>query len=110
MRHTGTLFVPRCGIQIEAERLTIDKIDRSVCESADAQLGPLQVGQNADRPTGLTLQFPQDGKARTVILRVAVAEIESKHVDPREKQPAQGVPIRACGPHSRDYFGVACSS
>ena len=67
-------------------------------QATDAQLGALQIGENGDRPTRLSLNCAHDIVARLMLVMGAVAEIEAEHVCCRLKQSTYHLRARACRP------------
>ena len=59
VRHAGAAGVAGRGVQVQAEASALDQHHRAVGKSAHAQLGALQVGQDADRAPDLLLEFAQ---------------------------------------------------
>jgi len=60
--------------------------------------GALQIGENGDRPTRLSLNCAHDIVARLMLVMGAVAEIEAEHVCSRLKQSTYHLRTRACRP------------
>jgi hypothetical protein len=60
--------------------------------------GALQIGENGDRPTRLSLNCAHDIVARLMLVMGAVAEIEAEHVCCRLKQSTYHLRARACRP------------
>ena len=60
--------LPGCRIEIEPERLAFGQHHRPAGEGADAQLGALQVGEDADRPTGLASRAPAGLRSARVVV------------------------------------------
>ena len=110
MRQTGALGVAWRFIQVKAERSAFDQHDRAVSKNAYAQLGALQVGQDADGTAGFLLQFAQHRKAGAVVVGAAVAEVQPKHVDAGHEQPANDVFVGAGGAKGRHNFGISGSA
>ncbi len=77
------------GGEIQPERLPGLQRHPPRLEAAHAQLGPLHVGQDADRAADLFLQRADDRDAGGVILVRAMAEVQAEHVRAAAEQPAE---------------------
>ena len=71
---------------------------RALGEGADAELGALQVGEDADRPAGVALDLPDRLVALLVIGVAAVAEVEPEHVGAGLEQGPDDLGRGAAGP------------
>ena len=76
-------------VQVEPERLAGLQMHPPAAERADAQLGALHVGQDADRPVEFFLQLADHGEAGGVVLVRAVREVQPEHVGAGLEQPGQ---------------------
>jgi hypothetical protein len=97
-------------IEIEAKRFAGHEIDEAVGKRAHAQLRPLQVEQDADRPPGIALDPADDLEALAMLLVRAVAEVQAEHVGAGVEQRAYGGGVRARGPERGDDLGVALTA
>ena len=77
------------GGQVEPEALPGLQRDAAGLEAADAQLGPLHVGEDADRAADLLLQRADGGDEGGVVLVGAVAEVQAEDVGAAPEQAAQ---------------------
>src|SRR3546814_19424236 len=88
MRQRRALVGARRLVEIEAEALARLQHHLAVLQVADAQLRSLHVGEDADRPVQLLLDFA-DGVVELAMIGVgAVAEVQAKDVDAGAKELA----------------------
>ena len=82
MRHLHPRRI--AGRRVQVEPHLVARLDRNldVGEPAQPQLGPLQVGQNAQWPAQGGLGSAYRLKRRGVVVMRAVAEIEAEHINP----------------------------
>ena len=101
--------VPVAGrrIEIEAEPVAGGELDRAVGEIAEPQLRTLQIGENADRPSGLRLDAADVLEQRALLVVAAMAEIQPENVDPGVEQRAQPLAAGARRADRRDDLGAA---
>ena len=78
--HAGPLNTAGGGVQVQAKSLTFNQHHRAFGKSAHAQLGALQVSQDANGAPGFDFQFTQHVEAGAVISRAAVAEVQPKDI------------------------------
>src|SRR5690606_18293748 len=77
-------------------------------ELADADLGALEIDEDADRPPDLALELPHRVVARAMIRPLAVAEVQAEQIGARRMQRADLVRRRRSGPERRnDLRGTA---
>ena len=81
----------------------------AIGEAADADLRPLQIHQDADRPLQLRLDRAQDLVGLAVVLMRAVAEIEPEHIGAALEERANDRLRRAGRPERGDDLGLACA-
>src|SRR5205085_4034699 len=74
---------------------------------AEPQFGPLQIGEDADRPPGLGLDPANLGKPGAVLVVGAMAEIEPEDVDASLEQGADALEAGARRPDGGDDLGAA---
>ncbi len=107
----------RCAARIAARLVHVEPEARArielrapAFESAQPQLGPLQVEQHADGPAELRLE-PADGvePARMVMLR-AVAEVEPEHIHTAFEQGTNGRLVGGGGAQRGHDLRAACTS
>ena len=67
-------------IQIEPERCANLKVRPFALKNTNAELRPLKVGQNTNRPAGFVLDFPDDPVLLTDLLVAAVAHVQTKDI------------------------------
>ncbi len=79
------------AVEVQAQGLTALQVDLALGKTADAQLRPLQVHQDADRGVQLFLDFTHPVEALGVVGVFAVAEVEAEQVDPGLHQLADVV-------------------
>src|SRR3546814_2781731 len=80
MRQRRALVVARRLIEIEAKALACRQHRFAVLQLADAQLGPLHIGEDADRPLQLVLDRADGLLALSMIVVRAVAVVEADHI------------------------------
>src|SRR3712207_1290341 len=80
VRQVDPCAVAGCRVEVEPERPTRLERHGPAGEGADAELGALQVGEGADRPPGVALDFPDGFVARLMVGMAAVAEVQPEHV------------------------------
>ena len=78
-------------------------------EIAEPQLRPLQIGEDADRPSGLGFDRADLLEPRAVLVVRAVAEIEAEHIDPGVEQRAQPL-ARSSSPGRASRRSWRCAS
>src|SRR3546814_9774703 len=88
MRQRRALVVARRLIEIEAKALACRQHRFAVLQLADAQLGPLHVGEDADRPLQLVLDRADGLIALSMVVVRAVAEVEAEHIGAGAKELA----------------------
>ena len=76
------------GIEVEAEGAAHDELLRAVGEGADAQLRPLEVGEDADGRAELDLDLADDPVAGGDVLVGAMAHVEAEDIGARLVQGA----------------------
>ena len=74
-------LVAEFALGVENEAVADFERDLAFLELADADLRPLQVGEDADRPADLGRDGAHAGGQRDVILRLAMREVEADDVD-----------------------------
>ena len=110
MRQTGAARIAESRIEVEAKGLSFDQHYRTVREGAHAQLGPLQVGEDGERPAEILFKLTQQCEAGPVVGGAAVAEVEAKDVDAGDEQRSHRLAVGAGGAERRDDLGVSGSS
>ncbi len=80
VRQVHAAAVARCRVQIQAKGLVTLKADLAGGETADSELGPLQVHEDADRLVQLLLDLANPGEALGVVAVLAVAEVQAEQV------------------------------
>ncbi len=80
MRQVHAPAVARCRVQIQAKGLVTLQADLAGGETADPELGPLQVHEDADRLVQLLLDLANPGEALGVVAVLAVAEVQAEQV------------------------------
>ncbi|MNI48583.1 hypothetical protein D3C73_1031520 [compost metagenome] len=83
MRHLHPRLVAERRVQVEAHLVARLHLDLDVGEAAQPQLGPLQVGQDSQRPLQRHLGAAHGLEGGGVIVVRAVAEVQAKDVHPR---------------------------
>ena len=99
--------VDRAGgrIKVHPEGCAIHQLCRAIGKDADAQLWPLQVGQNGDGAACVRLDLADDHMACADIGMRAVTHVQAEHIGTRLKQRADGCIIvggRAQSGHDLD--------
>ena len=92
--------VARGRIEVEPKRLPDRQLDPTLPEAAEPELGPLQVGDDGDRPPDGFLHGADRPVALGVLLVAAVGEVEAERVGARLVQGAH-----ALGPGARRAEG-----
>ena len=100
---------PVAGLPIEVETKVIagSELDPTLGERAEAQLWSLQIGQDADRPSGGALDRSDRLEAGSVVVMSAVAEIQPEDIDPGLEQGANLLGRRARRAECRNDFRAA---
>src|SRR3546814_20650071 len=110
MRQRRALVVARRLIEIEAKALACRQHRFAVLQLADAQLGPLHVGEDADRPPQLVIDRADGLIALSLVVVRAVAEVEAAHLGAGGKtmadHPLSGARGRAAGRDSMARYGT----
>ena len=109
----GQLHAPgpaRRGVQIEPESLAGAEMHPAAAEAADAQLGSLYVGQQADRAAHGLLQRTDDGDVGGVVLVAAVGEIEAEDVGAGVKEAGNHLGRGAGGAQGCHDLGAAVAA
>ena len=70
-----------------------DQIHRTVPETADADLGTLEVDEHAHVPAQLPRDLANAASALAVAIMAVVGEVESDHVDPGRHHVAQNLGV-----------------
>ncbi|MCY1362421.1 hypothetical protein D9M69_491360 [compost metagenome] len=91
VRQVDPRGVARRGVEVEAQGLALGELHLAVGEAADAQFGPLQVHEDAERVVQLALDLAHPGIALGVVGVFAVAEVEAEDVHPGFDQGADVV-------------------
>jgi len=73
-------------IEVEPDGGAAQEIHRPAFHVADAELGALQIGQNADRLAGIPFQCPDARDTPRLVGVAAVAEIKAKDIRARFEQ------------------------
>src|SRR5205823_4286999 len=85
-------------------------VEASARQGTDADLGTLQILQDADRTAGLALQGADRRVDPGVIVLGAVAEVEAEGIDSRQEQAVQHLRRRGSRPDGGDDLGVAVAA
>jgi hypothetical protein len=88
MRQADPALVARRGVTIEPEPLARGQLDPALLKPADPQLGPLQVDQDRDRPSGLLLDRAHGPIALGVLIVGAVRQVQAEGVGAGLEQAA----------------------
>ena len=81
VRSANSEPIPGYRLQIEPEAVSRAQFDGAAGKSPDAQFGTLQIHHDSDRTADISFNIPDRLKARPVILVVAMAEIQTEHID-----------------------------
>ncbi len=109
MRHLHPRRVARRWIQIEAHRVAGLHVDLDLGEPAETQLGPLEVGQHAQRTFQRHFSPAHGLQVGGMVLVRAVAEVQAKDVDAGLGQGLDHARCPACGAQGRDDAGASSS-
>lgn len=93
--------------RIEHEGRVAGEGDAAVLELADADLRPLQVGEDADRTAGARRGVADGVGARDVFLGLAVGEVHAHDVHAGVRHAFQGAEVGRGGAEGGDDLGVA---
>ena len=86
VRQVDTFGVALGHRQIKAELLPLNQFLGSIGKGANAELGPLQIGQNADRATGIGFDLANVGMTAGNFTMVAMAHVQAEHIGPGVEQ------------------------
>src|SRR6202035_2226499 len=82
------VLVAGCRVEIEPETGTGGNFAPALCENAEPQLRPLQVGHDTDGPSRVALDAPDNLMLFVMFALAPVAEIQTEDVDTRVEQGA----------------------
>ena len=97
-------------IEVEAEARALGEQHRAGGEGAAAQLRPLQVGEDADRPAELRLDLADQRVPAGDVLVGAVAHVEAEDVRAGEEQAADHLVAVGGRAEGRDDLDVALAA
>ena len=95
---SGTRSVAGRGVEIEADVGPFLHDERPFGHRAEAQLRPLEVGQDGDRAAGPGLDIAHDIQTFPMVLVAAVAEIETENVGPASNRAWMTSRLELAGP------------
>src|SRR5947209_20318364 len=107
MRQGRAARVAGLCVEVETEMAPRRQLRFAASKIAEPQFRPLQIGEDADRPSDLGFDRADLLKSRAVLVMCAVAEIEAEHIDTCVEQSAQTVASRARGAGRHDSTGPA---
>ncbi len=110
MRQAHPVDVALGGVQIEAEGRALHQHRRTFREDAAAQLGSLQVGEDADGAAHVLLDLADDAVTPRDVGLVAVAHVEAEDVGACLEQRPDDVVLVRRGAQGGDDLHVALSS
>lgn len=91
----------------EAEQVAVLELDTLVLEFGDTDFRALQVAEQGDMTAVLGSQFADQGSAGLVVIRCAVGEVQTGHVETGEDQLLQHFRRAAGRAQGGDDFGAA---
>src|SRR6056297_526352 len=97
-------------VEIEPERRALDQLFLATGERADAQLGPLQIGEDGDGAVHFRLDLADDAVALGDLVVLAVAHVEAEHVCARLMQRTDGGIVRRGGAERGHDLDIAVPS
>ena len=106
----GQMDAPRIAgaiLEIEDEAGAVLEPHLAVGETPDAKLRPLQIGHDRDRPADAALDGTNMRDDRRLLVRLAMAHIETEDIDPGAPQLLQHLSRLAHRPHRGDDAGAA---
>ena len=109
MRQMHARPIPLRRIGIEGEALAARELDTVAGEGADAQLGTLEVGKDADRPIEAFLELADGEDPFAHRLAGGMAHVDTEHVDARAEKLAHRGRILGCRPERRDDLDAAAA-
>src|ERR1700726_2628000 len=109
MRQVDAARVAVGWTEVQPERLARLEPHRTAREAPDAQLGPLQVGQDTDRAAEFAPNPARRLATLAVLVGRAVAEIEPEHIDAGLEQRADRLLGRGRWSERGDDLGIAIS-
>jgi hypothetical protein len=98
VRQLDARRIARRGIAVEDEALVLFEHRRRCGELADAQLRPLQVGEDRGRPPQFLFEPADRRDVGTMHGMVPVAHVDAECIDPGEKQRADHLRPARCRP------------
>ena len=103
-------LIARCGIRIEDEGRALLELHAAVVEFAQTELGPLQIGENADGPAAIGLELAQHRHALAQLLVAAMAHVDAEDVDAGLKEGFDDRSLAGGGTEGRDDLDPAHAS
>ena len=94
-------------VHVEHERRALDQFDRPAAEFADAQLRPLQIGEDRQRAVDLLFERADMRDQRGARLGSAVAHVDAEGVGSGEEQRADRVERVRRGAERRENLDAA---
>ncbi|EGY02208.1 hypothetical protein AZA_75669 [Nitrospirillum viridazoti Y2] len=110
VRQGDGVAVAVLSLQHEADGVALGHRDLAVLDGADADLGALQVLQDADGPAHFLFQRPDVGVDLGMVLMGAMAEVQAEGVDARQEQRLQHLGRVAGGSDGGDDLGTAVAT
>src|SRR5207244_5261356 len=104
MRQRRAPFVAGLFFEVKAKPRPGSELDPASREAAEAQLRPLQIRQDADRPSRYAFHGPDRVEAGSVFRVRTMAEIQAEHIDAGVEQSADPLRRRARRPEGRNNF------
>ena len=92
----------------DGELVVLVEFDGAVGEGADADLGALEVGEDADGALFVLGCLPEVGDAGVVVVVGSVAEVDAGDVQSGLDELSEGFRARGCGTEGRDNFCSTC--
>ena len=110
MRQVDAMDVARRGVGVEREFGALLQHDGAVLECADAQLGALQVDENADRAAAFLLDLADHGDALAHAVVIGVAHVDAEEVRAGVMQRGDSGLVGGSRPKGRQDLAAAQSS
>src|SRR6185295_9972111 len=80
MGHADALLIAEPWIEVDDEGVAVLELDAAAGEDADPQLGPLQVGEDADRPPDIGFDLADDGDQLPQIIVARMAHVDAEEI------------------------------
>ena len=110
VRQVDAADVARGGVEVEPEGLAGLQLHAAGLELADAQLGALDVGEDADGAADAAFDLADHADARGVVFVGAVGEVEAEDVGAGAVEAFDDLDGGGGGAERRDHLGAAAAA